>query len=436
MLDTHVIRAARAARRLLPSLGLAATLLASALGPPPSPGVTASEEPAARLQVLVKQIVVKNDHDWHSEGDMTFTVKLLRCPAELDYCPPDKDELLARSKTMFGASSGQTVTLDRVFPENDELIGSEESYAVVAGERYLLEMSILDRDSGAAGFHDQLGRVGRELTSKNGWGLGSYTEESLPPYGGADFDDFEITYEIRRAPMPDLRATGIKIHDLLGDTRKLVCMEVWNAGQANAGTFTIALHVDGLVPPGGAVNAGRLASGASGELCGEVTLPASGQHELSAVADIGSAVAESDETNNRYVQRYTVQAAAAPNAPTAEPEKAQADLTVSAIRVNGRVPDGKDDCKDGKNDVAVVVKNGGAGKAEKFAVRLTVDGGEAVEETVDGLEAGQEREVRFDDVRLKKGERTLLAIADAKGAVSESNEDNNERKLTARCQDD
>jgi hypothetical protein len=390
--------------RRAPALALAATLLASALAPLPSPGVTASEEPAARLQVLVKQISVKNDHDWHSEGDMTFTVKLLRCPAELDYCPPDKDELLARSKTMFGASSGQTVTLDRVFPENDELIGSEESYAVVAGERYLLEMSILDRDSGAAGFHDQLGRVGRELTSKNGWGVGSYTEKSLPPYGG--------------------------------DTRKLVCMEVWNAGMADAGTFTIALHVDGLVPPGGAVNAGRLASGASGELCGEVTLPASGQHELSAVADIGSAVAESDETNNRYVQRYTVQAAAAPNEPTAGPEEAQADLTVSTIRVNGQSPDGKDDCKDGKNDVAVVVKNAGTGKAEKVAVRLTADGGEAVEETVDGLEAGQEREVRFDDVRLKKGEHTLLAVADSTKAIAESKEDNNELKVTARCQDD
>ena len=51
----------------------------------------------------------------------------------------------------------------------------------------------------------------------------------------------------------------------------------------------------------------------------------------------------------------------------------------------------------------------------------------------DGLEAGKEREVRFDDVRLKKGERTLTALVDAKGAVAESNEDNNELKVTARC---
>jgi CARDB len=418
--------------RRAPALALAATLLASALGPLPSPGVTASEEPAARLQVLVKQIVVKNDHDWHSEGDMTFTVDLFRCPAEPSWCPPDEQELLARSRTTFGANSGQTVTLDRLFPENDELIGSEESYAVVAGERYVLRMWMMDRDSPAAGFHDQLGRVVKGLTTKNGWGLGSYTEQSI----GFDGGDFEITYEIRRAPMPDLRATSIKIHDLLGDTRKLVCMGVWNAGMADAGPFTIALHVDGLVPPGGSVSAGRLASGASGELCGEVTLPASGQHELWAVVDVWSAVAESNEANNRHVQQYTVQPAAAPNESTAEPEKAQADLTVSAIRVNGQARDGKGDCKDGKNDVTVVVKNSSTGKAEKFAVRLTVDGGEVVEETVAGLEAGQEHEVRFDDVRLKKGERTLTVLADAKGAVAESKEDNNERKVTARCQDD
>jgi hypothetical protein len=423
----------RTITRRAPALALAATLLVSALGPPIPPGVAASEEPATRLQVLVKQIVVNNDHDWHSQGDMTFTVKLLRCTDKTNHCPPDEQELLARSKTMFGASSGQTVTLDRVFPENDELIGSEESYAVVAGERYVLRMDMLERDSGVAGFHDDLGRVVKtDLTSKNGWRVGSYTEQSEGYHSG----EFEITYEIRRAPMPDLRATGIKIHDLLGDTRKLVCMGVWNAGMADAGPFTIALHVDGLVPPGGAVSAGRLASGASGELCGEVTLPASGQHELWAVVDISNTVAESHEANNGHVQQYTVQPAAAPNEPTAEPAKAQADLTITAIRVNGQAPDGKNDCKDGKNAVTIVVKNQGTKKAGDFTVRLVVDGDNGTareEELADGLAAGQEHEIHFDGVRLKKGERTLLAIADPSKGIGDSKDDNNELTATARC---
>jgi hypothetical protein len=118
-----------------------------------------------------------------------------------------------------------------------------------------------------------------------------------------------------------------------------------------------------------------------------------------------------------------------------EPTARQAapDLIVTAVRVNGRAPDGKDDCKDGKNDVAVHVKNEGSAAASAFAVRIAVDGQEAGVVPVSGLEAGQEREVRFEDVRFKKGERTLTAGADPKGTIVESDETNNERKVTARC---
>ena len=102
------------------------------------------------------------------------------------------------------------------------------------------------------------------------------------------------------------------------------------------------------------------------------------------------------------------------------------------------MPDGKDDCKEGRNDVTVLVKNEGAASADGFAVRLLVDDdqAEAEEKTVSGLDAGKEQEVRFDDVRLRKGERTLTVATDAKNAVSESKEDNNERKVTATCKED
>ena len=53
----------------------------------------------------------------------------------------------------------------------------------------------------------------------------------------------------------------------------------------------------------------------------------------------------------------------------------------------------------------------------------------------DGLDAGKEHEVRFADVRLKEGERSL-AIADANKAIAETKDDNNELKVTARCKDD
>lgn len=108
-------------------------------------------------------------------------------------------------------------------------------------------------------------------------------------------------------------------------------------------------------------------------------------------------------------------------------------LVISSIKVTGRAPVGKDDCKDGRNTVAVVVKNGGDAESDPFAVRLIADGDDANQQSVSGLGAGQEREVRFDDVRLKKGEHTLAAIADAKASVDESDENNNELKATARC---
>jgi len=107
------------------------------------------------------------------------------------------------------------------------------------------------------------------------------------------------------------------------------------------------------------------------------------------------------------------------------------------IKVNGQAPDGKDDCKDGKNAVTVVVRNGGTADAGSFAVRLVDDGGDDEQErTVPGLGAGQEREVRFGDVRLKKGERALSTTVDAKEVVAESNEGNNTLKVTVRCSDD
>ena len=86
--------------------------------------------------------------------------------------------------------------------------------------------------------------------------------------------------------------------------------------------------------------------------------------------------------------------------------------------------------------MTAIVKNAGTANAGPIAVRLTVDGDEVGEESIDELAAGKEREIRFDEVRLKKGERKLTATLDPKNTVAESSEDNNERLVTARCQDD
>ena len=168
-----------------------------------------------------------------------------------------------------------------------------------------------------------------------------------------------------------------------------------------------------------------------GELCVETELPHSGQHRLTAVVDEPRTLVEYNETNNVYEQTYTAVAPA--------PSQAQAlpDLTVSAIKINGTPPYGTDDCREGRNDVTVVIKNGATTNAGDFHVRLVVDddqGSGKERYLVDGLEAGKEQGVRFDDVRLKKGRHSLAATADAMSGISESNEGNNVLEVSASCQ--
>jgi subtilase family serine protease len=219
-------------------------------------------------------------------------------------------------------------------------------------------------------------------------------------------------------------------------------MSILNAGGVDPGPFATVLRIDGVMPPNGKVEAGRMAPGAAGDLCVEVALTP-GPHQLTAFVDEPRGIDEVSDTNNRFDLPYVVSKVAGAQEPAPSPSPARADLIVTAIRVRDEVPDGKDDCKDGKNPVAVVVKNDGTANAGSFVVRITVDeiqGDDvqayAVVESVDGLEAGKEREVRFAEVKLKKGQHALAAVADYKRAVAESTEGNNDREVTVRCQDD
>jgi subtilase family serine protease len=235
-------------------------------------------------------------------------------------------------------------------------------------------------------------------------------------------------------------------------------MSVTNDGSEPAGPFQMTLALDADANAIATADVATLAAGQSRETCLRVNLPGDGRHVLFAYADLARAVPELNERDNRAVQtldrtpagNVQPQPGAGPGIastdpttgtgpttpPTPTPSPALADLTVSAIRVNGQVPDGKDDCKDGKNDVAVVVKNAGTGSAGAFVLRLAVDNGQGIDRSVAGLDSGKEQEVRFEDVRLKKGDRTLTATADAKETIAESNEGNNSLTVTARCTDD
>jgi hypothetical protein len=525
MFGTQLVAAANAARRAIPSLGLATVLLTSTLGASvparaqdaqddpnapapnrivrdhrgenrptqsvpstpdpdsPPPIFRDHRDPYARILLVIKSVIIHNDMDW-GDGEFGFT---LRVHMVDDACLNDLSRdcgpaLVKGGLRGFSGSVGTVKQLDQVVPAyvdtiDDRTITPTSGIPIREGSRYGFTIDGSEWDPVR---DDDLGILRVPFTNEVGEvRFGTHTERAdggcvdIPvpgsrfcrPAGGKDdpHGGFAVEYEIRRAPVPDLRIGGLKVLDVPGSAIKLVCAGIQNVEAGDAGPFEAVLHVDNG-PAVAKATAGGQAAGAGGDLCIEAVLPA-GQHELTVVVDEVGAILEFNERNNAASQQY-VGAAIAAESPSEQPAGAetpdplvttpspspvpgpgaatseqrsgagQADLTVGAIKVNGRVPDGKDDCKDGKNAVAVLVKNGGDEKAGAFAVRLEADGEQVAEQGVSGLEAGQEREVRFDGVQLKKGEHTLAATLDAKNTVAESKDDNNDVEVTARCKHD
>ena len=250
------------------------------------------------------------------------------------------------------------------------------------------------------------------MRAENGWGIGTHRLRSTRPDG---WGDYTVEFEIRLAPLADLRPVApIMVHDIAGGTRERVCMTVVNGGVADAGPFDVALRImapsrPAVGPPWMAWARGGAASCASRPTC-----QTPGQHEIGMVIDGLGLVTEISETNNSLFEltppSLSLTGCSAgggrPGQPRGECRPRSWGAPTTVTRPNShthlepgqgrperdRDPrqrpgtgNGKDDCKAGKNDVAVVVKNGGADKSEKFAVRLTVDGDEAGDKTLDGL---------------------------------------------------
>jgi hypothetical protein len=449
MLQAHVARALRAA----PPLAFAASLFVSTPGASAPTAVAAvSTDPAARLEIVLREIKIHDDREgiFSGDGEMDLAIAVWQCqdgsPAP---CISQQDPahgkpglLLART-TKFSAGSGDTVRLNQILPRDGDEMPSDTTrpdigFPVFPDRASVLRISMWERDEDPVDVNDDeyMGEVYQYLYPDN-LGIGTHTVRSSS-YSGTGNGDYTVTYEIVHAPLPDLRPVNIKVTDLPGNPKKRVCMAVQNPELHPTGRFEVALAIDGKVPTGATARADDLASGTSTELCVEVELPASGQHQLTANADLFNTVLEYNETNNIYADGYSGTGPAS----TPQPTTTQPDLTVSTIKVNGRVAGGKDDgkneCKAGKNSVTVVLKNTGTADADDFAVRLAVDTSddEGKEKAVSGLKAGQEREVNFGDVRLKKGPHSLTATVDSNEEVAESSESNNSRTVPARCSDD
>jgi hypothetical protein len=425
-----------AARRAAAAIALAATVLVS-----PSPAVAEDPIgknyiPEARIQIALNKIYIKHDHDWGS-GEMWFQVRL-NCEQVVLPCLGQPSANLDAFDRSFSASDGDTIWFNVVLPQSTERMNPswgielENGYPLTSYQRYTLSIHLWEKDSLSSS--DNLGTIEIPVNKENGWGIGDY-----PLWSG---DDYQIGLDIHRSPLPDLRVNSVKILDQPGSAKKLMCAGVENVGVVDAAPFQTVLEIypaDHSSVSSNSTVSGGLSRGQSGETCVEVALPPPGDYELVAAANPVAEQREFNHLDNILRQPYTVNKPLSAPTPIPSPApvepraRGQADLSVTAIEVNGQAPDGKNDCRDGTNDVTVTVKNTGAAKAGGFLVRLTPDDENAVEQSVNGLDAGKEREVRFENVRLKKGEHTLTLTVDSKGAVAESDEDNNSRAVTVRC---
>lgn len=462
------------AQRVVAALALASMLLPWASGPtaPVSADHDVRHDPDARLQIVLKGIYINDisEPGYEQVGEFTFRMGISKlgeaCPVEPygELCKLAQYEI-----PDFDARQNQLVTIDQTIPGRppagwavDGSISALFGLPVYSGQGYRFWIDGADKDFVV---WDNMGTLYHFMTEEDNWGIGTHLKRGTLNVDGTGAPaHFTAEFEVQLVPLPDLQPTSITILDLPGGTGKVPCVGIQNTGPGDAGPFQVALYVDGATPPAGTAEAGRLNAGLYGELCVDANLPTTGQHQLTAIVDEPRGIFEQSETNNRFVQAFAAVradpggprvvppvgpgvATTDPGPPGAStnpnpPGPSQADLIVKSIRVKGEEPRGDNDCDPGENDVTVAIKNDGAAAAMNFIVRILVDPEDddaeekSVEKSVATLGPGNELDVRFDDVRLKKGEHTLATTVDAKRTIDESTESNNELKVTVKCKDE
>lgn len=430
------------------------TLIASAIGSPALVRADLPPDPAARLQFIVHKIHIINDEDLIGGGEEKFFVTLCGDSGTSPYNRSFACGLGASSAWdyAYDLSSGDDVSPERLSPREGDFMEAgaspEAGIPVYAGQHYILTSDMFDRDPAYA--YDTMGDIFVHVDEEHNWSLGTHTVRSIQDNGQPG--DYELTFEIRQAPLPDLVVNSVYVQDPTGTP--FVCGDIRNLGAQPAPPAELTLSTEGNV-----IEHFRLPAldvGWSYPHCVKRSdLPAKKHNLVFSIDDLRE-LPEMNELNNVGV--LTVEAIAPtvdagstsapqptdadagtppsprpkPGATQAQPSDAQPDLVVRSIRASGQNLSGKTGCT---TDVSVVVRNDGQANAESFVLRLSVDGdtSQAVDKDVKGLAAGQEREVLFDGVRLKPGQRVVGATADASNTVAEANEDNNDAKTSVMC---
>jgi hypothetical protein len=402
------------------------------------------------MQLEIKMIRLLEDLDFVGQSEGLLYVAAGPCSND----NPDSCNPVTHAKISFQASADPTenvVFMNRVIPRTGDETNSgspDLGIDVLHGQRFGFHIWLMDVD--AFGQEEDVGGIAHTFGAEDNWGIGSHNELSKGTSSNPYLTSFEITYEIRHAPLPDLRLTGLKVIDTPG-VGELVCADVWNAGKVDAGPFSVLFT--GYTPETpfglGDAEAGRLGSGATGQLCVNAMLPGS-WNRITAQADAADKLPESNETNNSYEIGSTARQATTvggsqtagveqpADVTSASPASTKPDLVVDSIRVKGGDPSGNNDCDPGNNQVEVIVKNKGKAAAGGFLIRLVIDNGSEPnrEASIGGLAAGAEQTAGIGTVNLKKGQHSLTASVDAKNQVAESDEDDNKKSVNVTCKDE
>lgn len=465
MLQRLFATASRFAPQALLGLTLAVAPLAAMLGPATPARAEPPPDPVARLQIVIKSIRILDDRDLIGSGEMSLVAGLGKCVQFQAY--PCSAIPLVLDAYDFNAGSGDTVPFGRVLPLSGDTIDErsvsvETGVAVYAGEHYMLWFDMGENDPTAvkvAGcslyaitatladtctIGDTMGTVVGYLDEEHGWALGSYTVRSLVqrnPRRGEDVTrpgDYEISFEVRRTPLPDLRPTSIDVLSNPGGGES-VCLGVENIGQKDSGPFEMTFRLDGAEVPGGKVAGGALPVGQSGKLCLPASVP-HGVHTLAVTVDEARSLPEMDEWNNVF-ERQIVRTAGSdassglPDGPgVVKPPDPLPDLVVGALRAAVNA-DGSGACRgDGPNYLLAEVKNVGEGSSGEFALRFAVNGSLKQERVyIQGLAANGAIQAAIPTDDLNAGSQQVRVIADGDSQVTELDEANNASETTIEC---
>jgi hypothetical protein len=212
----------------------------------------------------------------------------------------------------INADSGDIMNIGRVYPQPGDRVDGATAleatgFEVYPGHQYRLRFMMMEEDPVVVELGQcfaivmcdpdpSLGSITLELNEASGWGLGVHGRVRSVREDG-DPGDFEVTYEVRRTPLPDLWARGIR---QIGEGNgAFYCVTVQNVGERPSGQFPLSVRADGrlirTLDPMPALEVGETT-----EHCAiRSELPAE-KHLLSFVVDEARRVTELHESNNQY----------------------------------------------------------------------------------------------------------------------------------------